>query len=250
MDKNQDYSSADKEVARRAFDFIDSIRQVKTLDELKTAFNVEVDAFGFQHYLFGRIPLITESAADTVVMDTWPDEWRKRYIEKNYVAWDPAAHAVAFNTLPFTWQDVLERKSVTNRRIFDEARAWQMHHGLCVPVHDLKNLKAFATLSGLEPDLSDAAKSAMHLMVIYAYAKSVELSDAPQQRLSGPRLSPRERECTHWIAAGKSTWEIGEILGLSELTIAAYIKSAMLRLNVVTRAQLVAEALRLGEIAL
>ncbi|HVW52726.1 MAG TPA: LuxR C-terminal-related transcriptional regulator [Trinickia sp.] len=31
-----------------------------------------------------------------------------------------------------------------------------------------------------------------------------------------PRLTPRELECLKWIAAGKSSWEISHIIGISE----------------------------------
>ena len=59
-------------------------------------------------------------------------------------------------------------------------------------------------------------------------------------------LSPRERECLQWTAAGKTTWEISGILAISQNTIDGYISAAARKLGAVNRTQAVAEALRRG----
>jgi DNA-binding CsgD family transcriptional regulator len=64
------------------------------------------------------------------------------------------------------------------------------------------------------------------------------------------RLTPREREVIQWISAGKTSWEIGVILGLSERAINKFIADAMVKLDAATRAQAVANAIRIGEIEL
>ena len=61
-------------------------------------------------------------------------------------------------------------------------------------------------------------------------------------------LSGRERECLKWAAAGKSSWEISRILGLSENTVTGYFKAATAKLGCVNRTQAVAEAIRTGQI--
>lgn len=253
MCKHHEISLADKKAAGRAFDFIDRIRLIEDVDNLKASFIEEANAFGFEFFAFAHVNPSEQVAFFTKSLDTWPPEWRERYLSERYVVRDPVARVAVSNLLPFTWNDLVNGQAIpkTDQLIFDEARVWRMNYGLCIPVRNLDNLQAVVSLSGPNPDLSEGAKGALHLMAIYLYARVVQLSDIPlQQYISSRRLSPRERECTAWIAAGKSSWEIGEILGLSELTIAAYIKSAMHKLNVVTRAQLVAEAIRLKEILL
>jgi DNA-binding CsgD family transcriptional regulator len=61
-----------------------------------------------------------------------------------------------------------------------------------------------------------------------------------------PLLSPRERECLQWTAAGKTTWEIAAILEISPNTIDGYVAAATRKLGAVNRTQAVAEALRRG----
>jgi len=63
-------------------------------------------------------------------------------------------------------------------------------------------------------------------------------------------LTKREREVLQWTAAGKTSWEISQILGVAESTIIAHIKAAAAKLNTPNRVATVVVALRRGEISL
>lgn len=69
-----------------------------------------------------------------------------------------------------------------------------------------------------------------------------------EQRRSAPvphdRLSAREREVLHWVAEGKTNSEIGMILGVSARTVQTHLEHAFAKLDVVNRAQAVAELAR------
>ena len=62
------------------------------------------------------------------------------------------------------------------------------------------------------------------------------------------KLTPRERECLKWIAAGKTDWEISLILNISEQTVHGYVQNALTKLNARTRAQAVALAMLSAQI--
>lgn len=47
-----------------------------------------------------------------------------------------------------------------------------------------------------------------------------------------------------WVAAGKTAWEISEILGIAKRTVDEHVRSAARKLGVVNRTQVVAIALR------
>ena len=61
-------------------------------------------------------------------------------------------------------------------------------------------------------------------------------------------LSARETEVVRWTAEGKTSHEIGSIIGLSDHTVNAYLANAIRKMDCVNRAQLVATAIRLGVI--
>lgn len=57
----------------------------------------------------------------------------------------------------------------------------------------------------------------------------------------GP-LTPREAEALLWVAEGKTAWEAGTILGITEATTNAHIASAALKLQATNRAHLITRA--------
>lgn len=59
-------------------------------------------------------------------------------------------------------------------------------------------------------------------------------------------LSDRECECLQLIASGKTSWEIGEILGISHHTVNAHIRNIVRKLAVTSRPHAVAVGFRLG----
>jgi DNA-binding CsgD family transcriptional regulator len=98
--------------------------------------------------------------------------------------------------------------------------------------------------------LDDDAKRALQLISLFAASKAHALSHPPDVRPRTSRLTPREREVLQWISAGKTSWEIGAILGLSERAINKIIADGMFKLDAVTRTQAVVNAIRIGEIEL
>lgn len=63
-------------------------------------------------------------------------------------------------------------------------------------------------------------------------------------------LTNRETDCLHWAAQGKTSWEIGRILGISERTVNFHIANTCDKLKVTGRQAAIATALRHGLLAL
>jgi DNA-binding CsgD family transcriptional regulator len=61
-----------------------------------------------------------------------------------------------------------------------------------------------------------------------------------------PTLTPRELEALRWTMDGKTAWEVGAIMSISERTAVLHIQNAMHKLNSVNKHQAVLKALRLG----
>jgi DNA-binding CsgD family transcriptional regulator len=66
----------------------------------------------------------------------------------------------------------------------------------------------------------------------------------------GVRLTRRETECLHWVAAGKNSREIAAILGLSVQTVRDHMKRVRTKLNSASLAQALMRASSLGLIAM
>ena len=60
------------------------------------------------------------------------------------------------------------------------------------------------------------------------------------------KLSVRELECLRWAAEGKSSWDTGVILKISENTVTFHIKNAMNKLGTSSRLVAVVKSIKLG----
>jgi DNA-binding CsgD family transcriptional regulator len=59
-------------------------------------------------------------------------------------------------------------------------------------------------------------------------------------------LTARERECLAWSAEGKTAWETGVILGISDQTVISHLRNAQRKMRAANRVQAVAMAIRAG----
>ena len=74
----------------------------------------------------------------------------------------------------------------------------------------------------------------------------MDLSASSSQPDASADLSPREHECLQWACLGKSSADMGVILGLSPRTVDSYLEKACAKLRVRTRIEAVAVAVRHG----
>ena len=102
-------------------------------------------------------------------------------------------------------------------------------------------------LGGTAPDMSPLLCSLFHMLAQAACNRDQELESGKAEKTH--RLSPREVECLHWVALGKTDAEIALILSISARTARFHVENAKQKLQVATRIQAVAVALRLHAIA-
>ena len=73
------------------------------------------------------------------------------------------------------------------------------------------------------------------------------LSKMNQFRLQpNVKLSEREKEVLRWSGEGKTVWEIGQILNLSQATVNFHMKNAMFKLNASNKAGAIVKAIYLN----
>ncbi len=87
----------------------------------------------------------------------------------------------------------------------------------------------------------------LQLLAVHAQDAAVRLLlDEAQDQLQLPRLTAREREVLRWTGEGKSSWEVGVILGMSEHTVNFHLRNLMGKLDVTSKHQAVLKALSIG----
>jgi DNA-binding CsgD family transcriptional regulator len=102
----------------------------------------------------------------------------------------------------------------------------------------------FALFSAEEPDSIDADRlPRVQMLACYALSQAPDMLAAAT--MQNP-LSERERECLHWVSAGKTTDDVALILGVSSNTVNTYVAHAIQKFGAKNRAMAMATAIRNG----
>lgn len=232
--------------------FTRRIRKAKTPDRLFRLLVSEAARLGFEWIAYvalkdrGRYGASAHPAP--AVRLTYPRSWIDTYVTQNLQASDPVFLYSFQIGAPYLWQWLPSAIALTAKElsVLRKAKRAGLAQGMTVPLASpcgTTALLSFATASAnadIEAHLGRLGFEAAQFHRAYVHMMGVQ----PPSELIKP-LTPRERECLHWIAAGKSSYEIGIILGLSAHTVRSYTKAILQKLNTTNRAMAVTRAIQL-----
>jgi LuxR family transcriptional regulator, quorum-sensing system regulator BjaR1 len=118
----------------------------------------------------------------------------------------------------------------------NEAAEFGLKSGITVPLVTFDGVAGFS-LSGERMDLPPDGRGLVALLATYAVARTLRLRDVGSSHIN---LSVRERDALQWAAEGKTEWEIGMILGVSEHTAEKFLRTARAKLGATNRTHAVA----------
>lgn len=239
--------------AHLTFDFIDTVRNEDDLDGVRRMIIRQLEQFGFEYTTIWTLPQPGQDPIDGILLNTRPIKYVEHYIAENYVEKDPVILELNRAIRPFSWSDVRARGNLPQEQlsIIDEARDFQIHDGLIVPIVTDGASLSIVSPCGLAPDLSMRARSAVELIAISGHqALKRAIMIAGEQEPRSQILTKREREVLKWIAIGKTDGEIGDILSISTTTVHSHVEAAKRKLGCYKRVVAVVQALMNGEISL
>lgn len=181
-----------------------------------------------------------------LVMESVPDEWRQRYLHRRYAVHDPiVAHTLRQQT-GFAWSDpeISAELSPAARQVMNEAVEFRLCDGYTVPLTTIEGEFGGMSFAGGCLEIAPEHRGMLTLIASYAFGHALLVRGQPTEKTV--KLSPRERETLQWAAEGKTDWEIGEIMGISEHGVDSNLRCVRAKLKTRNRAQSVAEGFRLG----
>lgn len=118
-------------------------------------------------------------------------------------------------------------------------------HSIFIP-QKAQGTDCVAMLLGIEPDLAPEfiEKLAWYWQILATYIYDAYRRCHPNLAHQH-MLTKRELECLHWVAQGKTSWEVGQILGISERTVNFHIGNGIEKTGCVNRQQLAAKYLNM-----
>ncbi|NRF71877.1 autoinducer binding domain-containing protein [Aquincola sp. S2] len=162
----------------------------------------------------------------------------------------PVMQHCKLSSLPILW-DRQTYAAVDQADVWETQAPFGFAHGIAMALH-LPGGRHF--FIGVDRDRAlprcPAETSRMtadlQLFAVHAQDTALRLLLPPATDAEPPPLTTRELEGLRWTMHGKTAWELGRILGISEQTAVRHLHNAARKLGCINKHQAVVKALRLG----
>ncbi|MES2951738.1 MAG: LuxR family transcriptional regulator [Pseudomonadota bacterium] len=235
---------------KQEFELLASIFDATDKDDFIQRLTKVVRSCGFESFLIGLELKGVNGAVIHHVTSAYPVAWQKLYVEREYAFQDPTVAYCQKTTEPLVWHDQMFSDAGCES-LLEEAQSHGVSHGISVAVHERSGRKSMLSLARDQSFRHDPSEQS--LLVAYARILSSCMHVvatrliAPQiEDPNRPKLSKQETECLQWVAKGKTSWEVGQIMHIAEPTVVFHLKNVMKKLGTVNRIQALAVAMRLG----
>jgi len=175
-----------------------------------------------------------------------PEWWDKTYRENNYVHIDPFAQMALKKTGPYRWSECYDNLTPAQEAMVANSKRHGLKYGINFPMHNSKGGLG-VVLFGSDVDFNFLPDEQIFLEILsrYSYDQISKILGAPAE-IAQISLSERERDILTLVAQGKTNWEIGAILKLSEYSVRDYLKDVSKRMQTSNRTHTVTRAIQLG----
>jgi LuxR family quorum-sensing system transcriptional regulator SolR len=202
---------------------------------------------GFEYCSYGvRMPIPVSRPA-VAFYNNYPQKWQVYYQERRFIEVDPTIKHGEKSTLPVIWSAELFESS---QELWEEARAHGLRFGWAQSSRDTQGSAGLLTLARSTEQLTESDLLANK----YKMAWLTQITHVGMAGLLTPKLAPesqtimtsREREVLRWTAEGKTAYEVGHILSVSERTINFHINNVVAKLRSSNKIQAAVKAASLG----
>ena len=241
--------------AMRLTEYVEKADEADSLERLVGLLKAVSGELGFDRFAYCSLrseQRRNNSDEPPVIVHNFPESWSQRYTEQGYVHHDPVVVYAHEFEKPYLWDSLgtMFALDAVQNRLMREAREAGLKCGVAVPLHGARarlSLMSFASSdTGID---AVGALPTLHMIASKFHTSYLSMSAAANDA-TAVVLSPRERECLQWTARGKTAWEVGMLMRISENTVKFHLRNAMKKLDSTTSVQAVVKAIRYGLISL
>lgn len=243
--------------------FIDLSRRATSPAELHALMQGISREMGFDHFAlvhhvdlrpFGTLDghLLT---TEFVALSDYPQYWVDQYVSDEIVNFDPILLASQRTNVGFGWDQIHELIDITpmHLKTIERARHAGIDDGFTVPANVPGEINGSCNFAVGPKRAAPRINFPMAQLVgsfAFQAARSMVVRSRGLTARPPVKLTDRQLECIVLVARGKTDWEIGTILGISEQTVKQHIADARSRYDVPKRMQVVLRALFDGAVPL
>ena len=209
-------------------------------------FAARMEGLGFSGIFAGRLSLaiLTDLEIDAFGFVNVLGDFVHTYMRDGLFANDPVFARARIHNRPFRWREVHATMTETQARVVAAFAAAELTHGLCIPIDRVGGVQGLVTL-GRDADFTATPEARIELEILsrtlFATCDALFAAQTPPVQ-----LTQRERDVLALVAQGKTNWEAGQILGVSEYSVRDYMRAMAERLHTTNRTHTVVRAVQLG----
>lgn len=202
---------------------------------------------GFEYCCYGiRIPFPV-SKPRVAIFDTYPEGWMDHYRANGFLDIDPTVRAGVCSSELIVWPESTRGEA---RQLWSDACGFGLGSGVARSSWGAHGVFGMLTLARHDGGLTQAEINEVSLPTHWL----TNLTHMMMSRFLIPELAPagsvtltpREHEVLCWTAEGKTAYEIGRILSISERTVNFHLNNVMTKLAVTSKLQAVVKAIMTG----
>lgn len=188
--------------------------------------------------------------AEFITVDNTPRGFKDSFQNRDNWRRDPVAQHCKRQSMPIIWDQATYAEKGLGDMWEHQAR-FGYRNGIAMALHMPEGRHFFFAVDRDQPVPPDTAEltrlvADLQLFAVHAQEAALRILTPAMALPSTPPLTPRELETLRWTMEGKTAWEVGNLLGISERTAALHVNNATHKLDCVNKHQAVLKALRLG----
>jgi DNA-binding CsgD family transcriptional regulator len=227
-----------------------SVLKAKDRDEFREEIIRFAQRLGFD--TVAALTVVERGAAGTefISVDNTPQEFANTFRDSVLMRRDPVMQHCRKQSVPIIW----DQQTYTGQgvgELWEEQAQYGYNTGIAMALHLPEGRHFVLGVDRDQPLPGDADElqrlvADLQLFAVHAQEAALRLLLPEQLQPEKPALTPRELEALYWTMEGKTAWEVGAILGISERTAVLHVNNAMHKLGCVSKHAAVLKALRLG----
>lgn len=228
----------------------EAVLQTKSREEFQAEIVRFAKELGFEFVSAMTVVDHSLYESDFITVDNTPKAWADAFVNHHYGMRDPVMQHCKKGPVPIIW-DQATYISGGAAELWEEQAAYGYRTGIALAMHMpagrhfMMGVDRSGNLPTEQRELSRLVAD-LQLFAVHAQDAAMRLFVPPERLPERPGLTPRELEALRWTMEGKTAWEVGSILGITERTAVLHLQNAMRKLDAVNKHQAVLKALRLG----
>jgi LuxR family quorum-sensing transcriptional regulator LasR len=227
-----------------------TLLECETADSWRESIIQLGNEYGFKRTLLAVVPERPTSLSEAFLCSNYSSQWLDIYNREQLVTIDPTVAHCVMRSTPLVWESAIF-SSKNQKEMYEEASSHGLRSGITLPFHGANGeIGILCFVNDVSPNKNFHQDTQHHMPALsmmrdFAFEASLRFSKF-SNRQPPPLLTQRELECLKWCAAGKTSWEIAQILHCSEAVINFHFGNLRRKFHATSRRQVVVKAIHCG----